>query len=619
MGQRAGQKRKGDNRGGVDRPRAGNVKGDRGTKTPIRTRADESKAAGARVIPLPRGRRAGGSAGGSRGSSTTGSEARTVGHTRLRMVAAVFAVTGLLLGGRAVHISTTDDERYQAFAAEQGGGGVSASPPVRGSIVSADGRELATSLEAARIIATPYQIEDPQGVARELADVLGPEVDQSEEELRALLSKEDASGQPGGYSVVAVDVTPETAQRVEDLGIAGLSMVPDTVRIYPDGPLASQLTGYQGDYDEAFGGVEARYDERLESGEDVTLTLDSAVQQELEKALASAVEKHRAKSAVGLVMRADDGAVVALANAPGYDNNRFGEASAEAQRDRVLTDPYEPGSTFKAFTLAAALEEGAVTTESTFVVPDRMTVTDHVIHDSQQHPTKVMAPADVLRESSNVGAIQVAQALGGRELHGYIRAFGFGEATGVDLWGEDPGIVPAYEDWSGVSIGNIPIGQGLTVTPLQLVSGYAALVNGGRRITPHVTEQEAPVAPGPRVISEETSAIVRGMLQGVVDEGSGHLAQISGYTVAGKTGTSQKVDPELGTYGDEYVASFIGFAPATDPEYVTLIAVDEPETSYWGELVAVPAFRDVMGFTLGYFNVPPDREPSQATSQKGLR
>jgi cell division protein FtsI/penicillin-binding protein 2 len=374
---------------------------------------------------------------------------------------------------------------------------VAASPPVRGSIVSADGRELATSLEAVRIIATPYQIEDPQGAAKKLAGVLGPEVAESEKELKASLSKEDASGRPGGYSVVAVDVTPETAQRVEDLGIAGISTVPDTVRIYPDGSLASQLTGYQGDYGAAFGGVEARYDEQLKSGEDVTLTLDSAVQQELEKALAAAVEKHRAKSAVGVVMRAADGAIVALANAPSYDNNRFGEASAEAQRDRVLTDPYEPGSTFKAFTVAAALEEGAVTPASTFVVPDHMTVADHVIHDSQRHPTKVMAPGDVLRESSNVGTIQVAQALGGQELHGYIRAFGFGEATGVDLWGEASGIVPAYEDWSGVSIGNIPIGQGLTATPLQLVSGYAALVNGGHRVTPHVTSRRPLRPPDP--------------------------------------------------------------------------------------------------------------------------
>ena len=209
-----------------------------------------------------------------------------------------------------------------------------------------------------------------------------------------------------------------------------------------------------------------------------------------------------------------------------------------------------------------------------------------------------MTTGDVLKESSNVGAIQVGQGLGGPKLYEYIRLFGFGEATGVDLWGEDPGSVPAYEDWSGSSIGNIPIGHGLTVTPLQLASGYAAIANGGRRITPHVRELATPAAPGPRVISGETSAIVRGMLQGVVDEGSGHFAQIPGYTVAGKTGTSQMVDPETGTYGDEYVASFIGFAPASDPEYLALIAVDDPETTYWGELVAAPALQKVMSFTL---------------------
>jgi len=336
----------------------------------------------------------------------------------------------------------------------------------------------------------------------------------------------------------------------------------------------------------------------------VRLTVDTAVQQQLEDALKRTVEKHEAKSAVGLMMRVEDGAVVALANSPGYDNNDFGEAPPEAQRDRVITDPYEPGSTFKAFTVASALEAGAVGTESTYVVPDRIAVADWVIHDSRHHETKIMKPAEVIRESSNVGAIQIAQALGGKGLHDAILRFGFGERTGIDLWGEDPGVVPAYEDWSGSSIGNIPIGQGLTVTPLQLVAGYAALANGGRLVTPHVTERE--VEPGPRVISEETSDIVGTMLQGVVSDGSGHLAQIPGYTVAGKTGTSQKVDPETGAYTTRYVSSFVGFVPATDPEFVMLVAVDEPQTTYWGELTAAPVFKDVMGFALGYYNVPPD-------------
>jgi cell division protein FtsI (penicillin-binding protein 3) len=600
-----GHHRKGEDRGSVDRPGSRNARIRRGKKTPPRTRNKGRKSSGGKVIPL-RGAKPG--ATRTRRTSSIGPEVRTtVGHRRLWMVAAVFAVTGLLLVGRAVHISLTEDENYRAFADEHSGGTTPVAAPTRGSIVSADGRELATSLEVARVIATPYQIEDPGATASKLHALLSEETDATQKEIRASLLRRDADGQLIGYSVVASGVEPATAARVQSLGIEGITTAPDTLRVYPDGSLASQLLGHQGAYGQPFGGVEASYDDTLKRGRDVDLTVDSAVQQELQKALAKAVEESKAKSAVGLVMRVDDGSILALANTPAYDNNEFGDVPAEDQRDRVLTDPYEPGSTFKAFTVASALEDGAVTTEDKFVVPDHMTVADHVINDSQPHETKILTPAGVLEHSSNVGATKIAQELGGRKLYNYMRAFGFGEPTGVDLWGEDLGFVPAYKDWSGVSIGNIPFGQGFTVTPLQLVSGYATLVNGGRRITPHVTRQQSPQAQGPRVISKKTSAIVRGMLQGVVDDGSGHFAQISGYSVAGKTGTSQIVDPKTGTYGDQYVASFIGFAPATDPEYVMLVAVDDPQTSYWGELVAVPAFRRVMSFTLGYFNVPPDR------------
>jgi cell division protein FtsI (penicillin-binding protein 3) len=605
-----GHYKKGEDRGSVDRPGPRNARIRRGTNPHPHTKNKGRKSSGGKVISLSNQRRAGVNSGATRvrsAPSIRGEARPTVGHRRLWMVAAVFAVTVLLLGGRAVHISLTEDESYRAFADEQTGGATPVAAPTRGSIVSADGRELATSLEVASVIATPYQIEDPRATARELHAVLSKETDSTQKEIRVSLSRRDADGRLSGYSVVATGVEPETAAKVQDLGIEGITTAPDTIRVYPDGSLASHLLGHQGDYGEPFGGVEASYHDTLKHGRDVDLTVDSAVQQELQKALAKAVEKSKAKSAVGLVMRVDDGSILALANTPAYDNNEFGNVPAEDQRDRVLTDPYEPGSTFKAFTVASALEEGAVTPSSKFVVPDHMTVADHIINDSRPHETEVMTPGDVLEHSSNVGATKVAKELGGKELYDYIRAFGFGKPTGVDLWGEDLGLVPAYKDWSGVSIGNIPFGQGFTVTPLQLVSGYATLVNGGRRVTPHVTEQETSQGQGPRVISKKTSAIVRGMLQGVVDDGSGHFAQISGYTVAGKTGTSQKVDPTTGTYGNQYVASFIGFAPATDPEYVMLVAVDEPKTSYWGELVAVPAFHQVMSFTLGYFNVPPDR------------
>ncbi len=529
---------------------------------------------------------------------------RRVGHWRLRVVAGAVALVCVSLGVRAVQLSFADDERFralsnEALASEQSGN------PGRGAIIAADGQPLATSLDAAKVIATPYQIEDAEETAEALDGVLGTKAGDVEE-IESKLEEENDEGELAGYSVVAEEIEPEEAREVQKLNLPGISISPDEIRVYPNGALASQLLGYLGT-DMAYGGVEARYDEALKGGQELNLTVDTAVQQELEEVLAGATEEYEGKSALGLVMRVEDGAIVALANSPGYDNNDFGEAPEEDKRDRILTDPYEPGSTFKAFTMAAALEEGAVTEKDTFIVPDSIAVADRMIYDSEKHETKVLNPGGILAQSTNVGTIQVAQLLGGERLSERIRGFGFGEATGVDLWGEDIGVVPPFEEWSGSSIGNIPIGQGLTVTPLQLAAGYSALANGGLQVTPYVARDAAPQGPGRRVISEETSTIVRGMLQSVVDEGTGHLALIPGYTVAGKTGTAQKVDPKTGTYGDEYITSFIGFAPASDPRYLILIAVDEPQKDLFGEVVAAPAFQDVMGFTLGYFNVPPDR------------
>ena len=559
----------------------------------------------AKVIPLPRGRTSRSGSPPKRGKTS-----RAVGHGRLRLVVGIVALVCLSLGARAVQLSIAGDERYGAFATEAhadetSGGEASVG---RGAIVSADGQRLATSLDAGKVIATPYQIEKPEPTAEALAGVLGDEADASE--IEAKLTEKSEEGDPAGYSIVAEEIESDKAREVAELGLPGVSVAPDEVRVYPNGPLASQLIGYLGT-DEAYGGVEASYDDVLGDGQEVRLTLDTAVQKELEEELAEAAEKYEGKSALGLVMRVEDGAIMALAHTPGYDNNDFGEAPEEVKRERVLTDPYEPGSTFKPFTMAAALEEGAISEDTTFVVDYSIPVADVVIRDSEPHATEVLTPGGILQHSRNVGTIQVAQRLGGERLVEYIKRFGFGEGTGVDLWGENVGVVPPFEAWSGSSIGNIPIGQGLTVTPLQLATGYATLVNGGLAVTPHVSEDSAPDGPGHRMISEKTSSIVRGMLQTVVDDGSGHLAQIPGYTVAGKTGTAQKVDPETGSYGDEYVTSFIGFAPAGDPEYLALIVVDEPQKDLFGEVVAAPAFQDVMGFALGYYNVPPDRESTK--------
>lgn len=559
---------------------------------------------GAKIVRFPAGRGVRRRPGGASTSTATGGTGM-VGRGRIRVAVAVVTVAGLLLGGRAVHLSVADGERYQAFAAEQSAENGPGAVRGRGSIVSADGRELATSVKATDVIANPSQIQNPHEAAGKLAREMKPETGQDAAVIEDSLTRRHDDGGLSGYSVVGT-VSPGVAEKVQELGIEGVTLAPGFDRVYPDGEIAAQVTGHLGGYGQAFGGVEARYDKALSEGEDVGLTLDTAVQEELEAAISSAAEEYRARSAMGLVMRVDDGAIVALANYPDYDNNLFNDASAEVQRDRVLTDPYEPGSTFKPFTIAAALEEGTLSPASTFTVPDSIQVADKVVHDSEPHATEVMYPEDILQKSSNVGTIQIAQNLGGEKLDEYIRRFGFGEVTGVDLWGEDPGQVPAYEDWSGSSIGNIPMGQGLAATPVQLAAGYAALANGGHGVSPHVAKKAASDAPGPRVISGQTSSIVRGMLQSVVEEGTGRFAQIPGYTVAGKTGTSQKVDPSTGTYGEEYTSSFIGFAPASDPEYLTLVVVDEPQGLIWGERVAAPAFQKVMSFTLGYFNVAPD-------------
>src|SRR5215207_9965270 len=316
MGERSKEGSRGS--AGRDGVRSGTVR--RGTRKTPRSRS--GRTSGAQVIHLHKSRRARRRATGvASRSSSTGNAAWTTGHRRLRMVVVAFALIGLLLAGRAVQMIVTDGDRYQAFASEQGAGSTApAAGQARGSIVSADGRKLATSLQAARVVATPYQIEEPDGAARALADVLGPGNGSGVEEIEASLTERSPDGSLAGYSVVASGVGPETARKVAGLGIAGISVVPDTARVYPEKSLASQLVGHVGEYGDAFGGVEASYDEALESGEYVHLTLDTAVQQELEEALEATVEKNEARGAVGLVMRVDDGAIVALANTPGYDN-----------------------------------------------------------------------------------------------------------------------------------------------------------------------------------------------------------------------------------------------------------------------------------------------------------
>jgi cell division protein FtsI/penicillin-binding protein 2 len=282
-----------------------------------------------------------------------------------------------------------------------------------------------------------------------------------------------------------------------------------------------------------------------------------------------------------------------------------------------VTDTYEPGSTYKLVTVAAALSDRLVTPSSTFTLPYGIQVADRVIHDAEERGTETMSVAQILSRSSNVGAITLAQLLGRDRLSRWITRFGFGRRTGIDFPGESPGIVLPPEQWSGSTIGNVPIGQGIAVTPIQMASAYAAIANGGVWTRPHLLDHivgsARPRLHRRRLVSPGVNSELNTMLRLVVSEGTGTLAAVPGYVVAGKTGTAQKPDRNGGYSTTRYVASFVGFVPATKPRLVVLVAVDEPKGVIWGGSVAAPAFAEIAKFALQFLEVPPD-DPQALTS-----
>lgn len=296
---------------------------------------------------------------------------------------------------------------------------------------------------------------------------------------------------------------------------------------------------------------------------------------------------------------------------PGFDANRFPNVPRDRQRNRAVTDTFEPGSTFKVVTVSAALETGMVTPRTRYTLPDTIEVADRVISDAVPRGTEEFTVSEIISRSSNVGTITLALGLGRTKLAEWIEKFGFGRPTGIEYPGETEGIVVPPELWSGSTIGNVPIGHGIAVTPLQMAQVYGAIANDGVAMPPRLVESVAGEEPKPvegsRIVSEETAAAVTRMLRGVVSAGSGVEAAVPGYRVAGKTGTAAKPDPIEGGYSDtRYVASFAGFAPADNPRFVVLVTVDEPSGTIWGGTAAAPAFREIATFALQYLRVPPD-------------
>jgi cell division protein FtsI (penicillin-binding protein 3) len=496
-------------------------------------------------------------------------------------------------------------------------------PGKRGRILDRNGSELAVSEDAATIVATPYQVKDPARTADRLAAIL-------DVEERRLL--EALSDRESGFAYLARKVDLPSAERVRRLDIHGIGIVPDSRRIYPDGDLASQLIGAVGTENQGLTGLEASQEEVLRgpdgerqitrdalgeeisretlaapgTGDDLRLTIDAALQAHTEEVLAGVGQTYTPKGATAIVMDPDTSEILALANWPPSDPADVGSASDREILNRATGFTYEPGSTFKAFTVAGALEDDLVTPSTTFTLGPTIKVADRVIEESHEGGGGTLTVADILAQSSNVGAVTIGLELGDVRFDHWVRRFGFGEPTGVAIPGEERGILLEPEEYSGSTMGNMPLGQGLSVTPMQMMAAYAAIANGGVLRGPRVLYSEGKPPPGERVISEKTALQVRRMLAGVLAPG-GTASEVSvpGYELAGKTGTSEKA--EDGGYSEtDFVASFVGFAPVEDPELLVAVVVDEPRGSYYGGDVAAPAFGEIAHFALPYLEIPPE-------------
>jgi cell division protein FtsI/penicillin-binding protein 2 len=547
-------------------------------------------------------------------------------NRRIRLLLAVltFAFAGLLLratwlqGVRASSLARLGQTQHRETVTL---------PASRGTIYDRAGVELGLGERATTVYANPMQIANPHAAAAAVEQTLGLDANRIYPEL---------ADHTRGFVYIERQADPAQAAALQRLKIAGFGFYPEERRSYPQGSVAAQVLGYVGIDGTGLAGLELQFDHQLEGragqetivkdpagrvidvhqqrperpGQDVYLTLDHSIQANAEEVLRQTVEKWHAKSASAVVLDPRTGAVLAMAVQPGYNANRYPSAPRDLQRNRTVTDTYEPGSTFKLITVAAALSEHLVLPSTRFTLPYSLKVADRVIHDAEPRGTVNYSVAQILAHSSNIGAIELAEMVGRTRLSSWISRFGFGRTTGIDYPGESPGIVLPPDKWSGSTIGNVPIGQGIAVTPVQMAAAYAAIANRGVWSRPHLVDHVSgggrPSLQRRRLVSPQVASQLMLMLKDVVAEGTGTYAAMPGYQVAGKTGTAQKPDSHGGYATGRYVASFVGIVPASRPRLVILVMVDEPQNAIWGGVVAAPAFQQIARFDLQYLEVPPD-------------
>jgi cell division protein FtsI/penicillin-binding protein 2 len=537
---------------------------------------------------------------------------------RIGALFAVFLVLLLLAMARSAWLGTVDGKDLKGRAVAQQVQDVTVTAR-RGTITDRNGVELAVSEDSITVNANPRVVKDPGGTASQLAPFLGRPYQELYDKL---------SDRSKGFVYLARKLPLSKGTLVQKLKIPGIFTTEEPRRVYPHGTLAGQLLGSVGVDNYGLSGIEQSLNAKLrgtdgkrrivndalgqpvsivdskraEPGSDVQLTIDSNIQERVESVLAGVGQTYKPKGATALVLDPRNGSILALANWPPVDPSKPGSPSYLTQ-NRAVQSNYEPGSTFKAFTVAGALEEKLITPNTVFNLPVNLQVADRSISDAEDRGPESLSVARILAQSSNVGAVEIGLRLGVTRFDKWVRRFGFGASTGIDLPGEQAGIVLKPSQYSGSSIGNLPIGQGIAVTPMQMAAGYEAIANGGVIHRPHVIQGDP--APARRVISRGTAAQVSKMLIGVLSAGgTAEEAQVDGYTLAGKTGTAEKAIS--GGYSKtDFVASFIGFAPQKNPRLLVAVMVDTPRGQIYGGVVAAPAFEKIVSFALPYLRIPP--------------
>ena len=561
---------------------------------------------------------------------------------RLGLARILFLFFFVVIGGRAFQLQVFQGEKLKRLGEKQHLKEWIVLPK-RGAVMDRAGEPLALSLEAQSVYARPHRIQDPASISQALARILNLKLDDVKQKL--------AAGKP--FVWIKRQVSPQEAAQIQRLHDEGLGMFYEPNRHYPQGQLAGQVLGFVGRDSEGLEGLELRYNEyirgetgssvierdalgrrvmvqgveglQLPAGGDMQLTLDTSIQHLAERELETTIRKYRAKAGIAIVVEPSTGQVLALANYPSFNPNNFSKQSAQQRRNRAVTDSFEPGSTFKTILAAAALEEGVVGKDDLFYCEmGKYPYAGRVIHDT--HAYGWLPFSKILQVSSNIGFTKVAEKLKKERYFKYIEKFGFGQPTGIDLPGEVSGLLRKPESWAAIDLATHAFGQGLSATPMQMVMAYAAIANGGFLMRPYLVQRvvgpkgEVLLENKPqlvrRVISEKTARLLASMLKEVTNEGgTGTMARIEGFEVAGKTGTAQKADLVHGGYAaSKRVGSFVGFVPAEDPKLVALVLVDEPEVSVYGGVVAAPVFSEIARGALRHLAVASREAPSAPAS-----